>query len=142
MDVFDDRFIDVGLNAVGYLAAGLLWTLVYSAFTRKSRLAASTDPQAAVVSGSDAPLTTEASTSDERRRLEFVTFRQPKPPRQDADERNRPGTATETASRHRDKAEIIRLARQMLASGASEEKIKKTLPIGDGELALLDQRNR
>jgi len=42
---------------------------------------------------------------------------------------------------HRDRPEIIRLAREMIKAGTSRDMIKRTLPISDVELALLQTGN-
>jgi hypothetical protein len=49
---------------------------------------------------------------------------------------------TGAAGIRRDRLEIIRIAREMINNGASDEKIRNTLPISKGELALLNGSDR
>ena len=123
MDVISDRIVDVGLNALGYLIAGGLGVLLHSIVLQR-RPKASAAAEAATATGS---LETSTAASDPGEGIEFVRLGT-EPPTEAASLPN---------SAHRNRREIIRLAREMLEAGTAGEQIKKTLPISQSELALL-----
>lgn len=142
MDVHTEQLIDIALNVAGYLLAGGLWLLVYTAWqNRRATRAAGTAKSetvgrtavaaAAVVPANLAP--TPALPKEGRRSLEFVTFRGD---RRQSEPAAAP-TAEATLDRRRNRAEVFALARRMLAEGASADAVKSELPVSDGELALL-----
>ena len=130
MDVINDRIIDVGLNVIGYLIAGGLGMLMHSALrSRRLRVAAVSEAAAAAES---AERRTQAAV-ESGRNIEFVSFGTEAPgvAPADAEVTPRPNSA------HRNRREIIRLAREMLQSGTTGEQIRRTLPISQSELSLL-----
>ena len=141
MDVMNDRIIDIGLNVIGYMAAGLLWMLVYTVYTSRRKVKAETEgtrtgPQVKTAAGS-----TAETLSTERRKIEFVSFDQPLAEVGPNPALNSESRVTASSSR-RNRVEIIRIARQMIEAGSSNDKIRSTLPISDGELTLLSRANR
>ncbi|MBD3257175.1 hypothetical protein GF377_01985 [candidate division GN15 bacterium] len=130
MDVPHEQLIDIGLNVLGYLVAATLGMVVYSFFGRRRPV---TDREAAAVQVAAAAA---PEASEGNRKMNFVDFR-----RSDSSEPNGDlaGAVSRTSSHgaRRDRAEIIRLAREMIAARTPQETIKRTLPISDGELALL-----
>ena len=73
MEVIDERIIDIGLNALGYIAAGLLWTVVYSAVAgRKKRTATQSPTTAATVAEQE--VANAAQQVEGKRKIEFVKF--------------------------------------------------------------------
>ena len=139
MEVPYDQLIDIGLNVLGYVVAATLGMLIYSAFRRRQP-AASTQP---TPMPQQMPQATAAPAGavEGTRRLNYVDLR-----RSDADEPNGDlaGAVSRTAGTgtRRDRAEIIRLAREMIRARTPQETIKRTLPITDGELALLQSGER
>lgn len=136
MDVINDHIMDIGLNALGYLVAGGLGVLLHSAFMgRRRQVAGVPAPTPDIESGSDDP-----SRSSTRQPFEYVDLRQQRKGKTDAANAgitSRPAAATA----HRDRREIIRVARQMLKAGAAGDQIRATLPISQSELALLQNTN-
>jgi hypothetical protein len=132
MDVLSDQLIDIGLNILGYLIAGALGMLIYSTFHRKSEAPAVTPVTPAPITEKPA-----AESAEGKRSLEFVTFR--KPDKAETAEVTAPAESKPQVDRNKrsDRAEVIRLARGMIKAGASGETIRRTLPISEGELALL-----
>lgn len=130
MDVPYEQLIDIGLNVLGYLIAATLGMIVYSLFQR--RRPATATPTAAVA----AVPSPEPREAEGDRKLNFVDFR-----RSDSSEPNGDlaGAVSRTSNGavRRDRAEIIRLAKEMIQARTPQETIKRTLPISDGELALL-----
>jgi hypothetical protein len=131
MDVLNDQLIDIGLNILGYLIAGALGMLVYSTFRRGDRAPAAVPVEAT-------PTEKNSEPAPDKRSLEFVSFK-PTPTAEIGE-----GTAPAEPSqpkvdrqRRADRAEIVRLAREMIKAGTPETTIKRTLPISEGELALL-----
>lgn len=131
MDVINDRIIDVGLNALGYLFAGGLGVLLHSAMLQRSRRRAAAPEGAAVT---EATTTTPKPRKDPDRNIEFVSFDAESPT--DAVSSDT-GAGSLTNSRHRNRRETIRLAREMLKAGTAGDQIRRTLPISQSELALL-----
>ena len=135
MDVPYDQLIDIGLNVLGYLVAGALGMVVYSTFQRRQAVPAARAAAAVPTAKTRAAASTETPTEGPRK-LAFVDFR-----RSDTSEPNGDlaGAVSRTSgsSTRRDRAEIIRLAREMMQARTPQETIKRTLPITDGELALL-----
>lgn len=123
-----DQVIDIGLNVLGYLIAGTLGMVVYSMFAHRRSAKATEAPAAATVPQ-------PAATEEGRKRLNYVDLR-----RSDVSEANGDMAgelSRSSTSPRRDRAEIMRLARQMMKAHTPQETIKRTLPISDGELALL-----
>jgi len=131
MDVLNDQLIDIGLNVLGYLIAGALGMLVYSTFRGRQKAPAA-------VPAESAPERTAPTAGGEKRNLEFVSFR----PSQAADIKEvtlpaEPARPRVDRSKRADRAEIVRLAREMIKAGTPGDMIRRTLPISEGELALL-----
>ncbi len=132
-----DRAIDVGLNVIGFLAAGALMMVVSSMFRRNRRTETidevAAKPEEALTV---APGESESPGEHPRSSISFVSFGD-KPKRQEA-------TVTERTSRtnapggRRNRAEVIRLAKEMIDARKSGEEIRKRLPITEAELAMLD----
>ncbi len=133
MDVLNnDQLIDIGLNVLGYLIAGTLGMLVHSTFRGKKTAPAAVSAE---MTPAEAPPVTKSAA--ETRNLEFVSFRQ-----RDSvgnDETSSPPEPQPRVDRSKraDRSEIVRLAREMIKAGTPGEMIKRTLPISEGELALL-----
>ncbi len=131
MDVLNDQLIDIGLNVLGYLIAGALGMLVFSTFRGNRRVPVAVPAEVAP------PQTPAPTASPGKRNLEFVSFRQDSPTARP--EAPQPADTRPQIDRNKrsDRAEIVRLAREMIKAGAPGETIRRTLPISEGELALL-----
>ncbi len=133
MDISTLMMTDIALNVVGYLAAGALAVLIYSAFKRDKAPAEQPQPEQAAV----AP---EVTRQGDRRKVEFIRFGE-------MAESDAPDVAsilpddTGIKSR-RDRSDIIRVARTMLRAGAPADKIRRVLPISEAELSLLSLTNK
>jgi len=120
------------LNVVGYLLAGALLTLLYSSFTNRSgkkRTSGGANP----VPGSG-----EKPMSNGARRVEFVDLRSV--PTGDSRSVTASRSTTDTQNRQRNRAEVMRLAREMLQSGTPRDNVRSLLPISEGEMALLENQ--
>lgn len=140
MDVWNDRIIDMGLNILEYLVAGGLGMLIYSVFG--GRQAKPADVAAPVpVSASNPSPVKPSYQPGVGLDCEFVSF-SPAPPMPEAapSGSDAPPTASQSG-RRRDRQEIIRMAREMLKSGTAGDLVKRSLPISEGELALLQNGN-
>ena len=134
MDVIDDRIIDVGLNVIGFIAAGLFWMVVYTAITRNRK--------ARTVAGNDVQASLPDLAAAEKQKAEFIDLNS-MPARYDSvNTIPSPAISANRADTRRDRLEIIQIAREMIKKGASDEKIRNALPISKGELALLSGSNR
>jgi hypothetical protein len=131
MELSREIIIDVLLNVTGYLTAGALWLVLYSLATGRNRAVAPATPKAKSL-----PVEPEPRESRFARKSEFVSFASAATTRDpDLEERDRLRSAATLYQRNR--AEVIRIAREMLKSGTSQDNIRNLLPISEGELALL-----
>ena len=130
MDMSQDLLIDVGLNMIGFLAAGGLLLVVYSMFHRQSRQPVQQQQQTSALSA--APDSTIPTSSYVRSRMEFVRFgEQPSVGQQDNN------TSEKKSDGFSKRASVIKTARNMITAGASVEDVRAALPLSDAELAVL-----
>ncbi len=132
--ISQDLLIDTALNVSGYVAAGALWLVLSSLFQRSTRRAASGAPAEIHTESKVAAVHQDAIV--EKRRLEFVDLKGSE------STSGRISLAAEAAGREsgnyrRNRVEVMRMAREMLEAGSSRDRIKQTLPISEGELAML-----
>jgi hypothetical protein len=135
VDVLSEQALDLGLTLVGYLAAVGLGMLLHSAIVGRRRR-----PAVSAVSTGDTGERVSSSEVERASRVQFIDL-----------SRQRSGVEVPSASAvyaaapgrdgRRDRVEIIRLARQMLRAGAAAERVKRTLPISEAELTLLQSIN-
>lgn len=139
MDVSTQTLIETGLNVIGFLTAAGLWMLLTSRRNRRTETVerASAPKTRETISRSvDSPVDSiETVASSEGADMAFVSFNAPS--RVTEHNGNKMSTRREIPSHLKGRAETIRLARQMLVSGSSLSEIKRSLPVTDGELALL-----
>ena len=132
MELSSSMIIDIALNAAGYIAAGILSVTIYSMFTRRQVISG----KATVPSRKTAtehPPTREAVTD---KNFQFVDFAGAQPEVNKSEEATHQVPAA-TGRGRKDRADIIRVAREMLKAGASADRIQKVLPISEAELTLL-----
>ena len=128
MTMTSDVLIDWALNLTGYLAAGALPVVIWSLVTHRRR-----QPRPVPVTSQafTPPPVSHGTRRPETRGGQFVSFRASG------------GPATEDSvgencvAGRQDRADVIRLARQMLKAGASHQRIQQVLPVSEAELALL-----
>lgn len=133
MEISQDFLIDLALNIGGYVLAGALSVLLYSIFMRKKNAPApvpttSVPPAETISADIEPPVQT--------RRIEFIRLGDK------AEDEPKVSRETSTGTARRDRAEIIRIARNMLKAGAPIDRIKRVLPVSESELALLDMSKR
>jgi len=126
MGISQEILSDAALNVVGYLIAGALLTLLYSSFTNRS------GKKTAAATANPAPGSGETPIPNGTRRVEFVDLRSVSTNR----------SAAESQNRQRNRAEVMRLAREMLQSGTPRDNVRNLLPISEGEMALLMDKQR
>lgn len=140
IDLLNERAIDIGLNAVGYIAAGLLWMLIYSAFARRGRHAVAESKEAVVAVEPAGDATSPESNTAQVERSEFISL---KGAESSPAAKDQPGKEVpRSVDGRRNRGEIIRVAREMVKNGVTRDMIKRTLPISDGELSLLMQSTK
>ena len=130
MELSREIIIDTLLNVAGYVTAGAFWLVIYAIFVNRSRQSAAVPTPQAVARE------TESRPAPAARRTEFVSLAANASTR-DADLEERDRLRAEATRYQRNRAEVIRIARDMLKSGTQREKIRSLLPISEGELALL-----
>ena len=134
MEFSPDTMIDVGLSVAGYLAAGALWMVLYTLFTGKQR-ATSTATSASAVSADPSTRIAIGEAVRERKSLQFVDLRGSRT----ASPKSAPlpETGPRADQYRRNRADVIRMAREMLKDGRPRDQVRELLPISEGELALL-----
>lgn len=136
MEVTQDQIIGVMLNVLGYLTAGALWTVIYSFF--RGRRGAERPAVRTVPATDEEPAPAAQVSARPKSRIEFVNFKGADTGRSRTDRTVAPAEGTRPEANRRNRSEIIRLAREMLLDNTPDEKIKQTLPITDGELAMIN----
>ena len=122
MDLSNDMLIDLGLNIAGFLVAAGLMLVGRSIFSRSSKPIEATPDIAPVTP----PIEKTNRTLSAREPMDVITFGN-----------NNDVKNTGTTEQRRNRAEVIRIAREMIASGTSTDKIRSTLPLSEAELAVL-----
>ena len=141
MDVSVEQLIDTGLNVAGFLAAGGLMLVLISLFRpRQSAEAEQKMPAAAKATAqSEAAPVSEAVARPEApsAKLTFVSF--------DQSAAATPATTPkrrEAGPREDRRAEVIKLARTLIAERQSEQVTARQLPLAEAELAMLSSDNK
>lgn len=127
MELSTETIMEITLNAIGYLTAGLLSVVIYTMFRRKAVVV----PEKVAVKEEKQILMAATTTAPETNipRTVFIPL----------NENNDVSNSTTYARRNR--GEVIRLARKMLNSGTSGEQVRQLLPISKGELSILITNN-
>lgn len=130
MEVRPEQLIDMGLTAAGLLAAGGFCATVFSIFRRR-RVTISP-----MIAGAGAGGGVTASPAGRRHdSIEFISFGPVSSPVAALPLVE----AQRTEQSRRNRADIIRQARQMLERGATNRDITQSLAMSEGEVALLRQ---
>jgi hypothetical protein len=127
MEISSGFIMDLVLETIGYLAVGAFSIVVYSMFNRR-RITTDTEAEGREL--------IETATAPERR-IQFVKFGQKAGRLAGMRDSSRREPDSLGANR-RSRAEIIRIAREMMKAGATSDKIKKVLPVSEAELALMN----
>lgn len=138
MDVSTQTLVETGLNVIGFLtAAGLLMLLTSRRNRRNEATETSSGPKTleAINQSVNSIKTLDSSEGAKGANMSFVSFNSPS--RVAAAGGKTMSTRPKIPSHLKGHAETIRLARQMLVGGSSPDEIKRSLPVTDGELALL-----
>jgi hypothetical protein len=142
MDFTWNQIMDVALNVAGYLAAGSLAVLVYRMANRSP---AKEPPSPVLATNPTLPLeqyaAPERPTDLRDPRMQFVSLAGETPAQTPDSPSASPTKPKPRPATHRQRAEVIKLARQMVAAGATNENIQKVLPVSETELALLKLGN-
>ena len=130
MELSIDMLANVALDVLGYLAAGGLAVVLYQ-LLQKNRKRVVPAP----VENTEVVKKSQYGFSDMTARgksLQFVDFQENKQNNGSDHEKCRSGNL------RRNRDDVIRLARQMIASGTPDTRIRELLPITEAELALLN----
>jgi hypothetical protein len=130
----NEQLIDVGLNAAGFILAGMLMMLIRSFFFRKKVTKTDLAP-VSDTSGTATSVTGQDKHRPEASGPEYVSFKNiSKAPLEKSRE-----TGIKQDLKMRNRQEIIRIAKKMLAGGDNAG-ATDSLPITDGELSMIKQR--
>ncbi|MBN1211692.1 MAG: hypothetical protein JXA92_03870 [candidate division Zixibacteria bacterium] len=136
MEVSQDQLIGIALNALGYLAAGALWMVIYSFFKDRRKAGAAVNEPVRTTGGAQTSPET-VSPAREKTPVEFINLSRSSGA---ADKPVATSPATGAEQNRRNRAEVIKMAREMLKANISSEKIKHSLPITEGELAMIKNK--
>lgn len=133
--ISSNQLIDTTLNLVGFLAAGMLLTLIRSLFPgRKPRSLREAVSNSATRLENAIP-TSGRQGGNEKSNLEYINLKGVvQSPREDSRH-----DVPKPDCRIRNRQEIIRLAKEMLANMRGEGALKESLPITDNEISLIKQ---
>ena len=134
MEGFEQQILDLGLNLIGYVVAASLGILIYSARRAKAAARART-AEAAVATATASP---SAPGGARQRSSQFLDLRTAAAPKSSA-KATTVQLENPSARRYRNRAAIIRQAREMLNDGVPGPTIQRRLPLSEAELALLKQ---
>ncbi len=126
----NQMLIDLALNVAGYVAAGALSLVVYSMFRRAPQPSAPREMQPAYPAQAGQPVVAMpagANLTPDARGMHFVGF----------GDAPRGENGAQSLTTRRNRTEVLRVARGMLRSGATDAQIKAALPVSDAELAVL-----
>ncbi len=126
MDVWNSTKIDLALQMIGYLAACGLGVIMYSFLRPAKRVNIAAANRA--VSAETRP---EPRQRPDESTAEFISLGRPS-----AKAASSRSTSIQSGGR-RNRAEVLDLARRMIRAGADEDVIRRTVPVSDGELAML-----
>ncbi len=141
IDLISEQSIDIGLNLIGYLAAGMFWMLIHTAWTNRNKKEAAVNTTAANLNITNQPLNIQKPEPRKpAQNVQFLNLASPVEPVSQS-QREKIPTVIEPSSNRRDRQDIVRIARQMIKNGVNDNQVKATLPISDGELALIKQSN-
>lgn len=136
MDVWNKQVVDIGLAVIGYLAAAGLGMLLYSALAGRRKQARIEVAMRRADSEGGLPRPAECAPQ-----VQFVDLRPRPNSTPEPAGRTAPDEPVSSRDGRRDRAEIIRLARQMLKAGTPSEMVRRTLPVTEMELAFLQNAN-
>ena len=129
----NEQLLDIGLNAAGFIIAGLLMIMIRSLFAGKASIQKSSIVAEAPLAANSIkkPEIAKSKSADP----EFISLsnisKPPSPKEISADNKGE--------LKMRNRQEIIRMAKKVL-SGHGDSASTGSLPITDGELAMIKQR--
>jgi hypothetical protein len=136
MDVSTQTLIDTALNVAGFIAAGGLLLLLATYFKERSAKASS-NPSGARPDPDPEEETVSATNTDDN--YQFVSLTPDIMPQKP--DRTTEAKPDPSSGRKRDRREVIRMAREMIAAKQSTKDIQSRLPVTNAELALLSADN-
>ena len=130
MDVSQEMLIDLALNVLSFLTAGILSVVIYSMFQKKQpehkkKIQLNETFEKITLSGK------EESVIDDRSPVEFIQFNTK------GNNRIKNITGRKNVPRFNNREMVLESALDMINQGISESKIKAALPISSAELAVL-----
>ncbi len=130
MEFSTNLILDMALNIAGYLTAGVLSVVVYGMISNRRSERKLAAPMASADPG-------KTVTSQPVEPVRFVNFARngSVPPAETTSSRRNaaPAPRVERA----DRADILRIAREMLKAGVTNDRIQRVLPVSETELELL-----
>lgn len=143
MELSQEFLIDMAINALGYLFAGVISVLLYAMLQKKKSTVELDEivEDSAMYEQAAAEKKANIETTSNRK-VEFITFGNN---HQESIEKQpviKNDISQGQNNGRMNRKEVINLAKKMLLAGASNEKIKKILPVSESELALLNLNNK
>jgi len=134
MEISNEMLIDVALNVVGFVLAGLLTAVIYSMFGRKDKSATSFDQYGA--DGGNIAMAPSRGRAGGK--IEFIDF-QSKGNSSAKPALSNVNSAGESSQFQRNRLEVIKQASEMLNGGKMTQDIRRNLAMTDSDLQILNQ---
>ena len=129
MDISQDMLIDLALNVLSFLIAGMFSVVIYSMFQKDRRKKIKTSSNKAfekiTLTGGEEDIINDKSPS------EFIQFNT------GGNNRIKDLNTRESIPRFNNRDKVLQSALEMIKQGVSESEIKAALPISSAELAVL-----
>ncbi len=133
MDISSEFMMEALLNVTGYLAAGALAVVLYAMRRRRTAPAAAI-PEKETTKAK--PAVAAPADGETMPTPQFINLLGETPASTGAATNS--GSTQSLAERyHSSRRDIVKMAREMLADGASPDKVQRALPISEAELSLL-----
>lgn len=127
--------VDVALNVVGFLAAGGFFLVISSMIRDRRKRKSTTAVTEQPLPNANAP----EPAVDGKTSLSFVSLASERRGQTTETEKSAP-VETAAESMRRNRAEVIEMARKMIAARESREAIAGKLPISEAELSMLSEQ--
>ena len=134
MEISNDLLIDVALNAVGFVLAGFLMTVIYSMIGRKDKVARNS--QVSTVANSN-PASAQAN-GRAGAKIEFIDFHSKGNSAAKSVVTNE-SQAGRSSQFQRNRMEVIKQATEMLKNGQMTQDIRRYVPVTDSEMQTSNQ---
>ncbi len=139
MELSQGFLIDMAINAGGYLLAGIISVILFSLFTKKKKSSTFDEVIEEITTDEKFEDVNNLAVSTANEKVDYISFGSSQNENVVLKKKTIPEEVPLQQNNGRmNRKEAINLAKKMLLAGATQEKIKRVLPVSDSELALLN----